>query len=223
MQWAPVSWAPNPLTVQEKVSYLDLMKALLDHGANANAQLQRKLWFRPTSHDQIWIGTAGSTAFWRAALATDVAAMKLLVAGGADPKIASNEGDTPLMVAAGVGWAANFTQNAPGSWMAAVQYCVDLGSDVNAKDLFNYTALHGAAYRGDNEVVKFLIANGAKLDVKSRGGYTVTDMANGPKLNAHLPIEHPDTVALLVSLGAPKPEAPAAGDPKPAKPTTPEK
>lgn len=221
MQWAPVSWAPNPITVQEKVSYLDLMKALLDRGANPNARLGKKLWFRPTSHDQIWIGTAGSTAFWRAALATDVAAMRLLVAGGADPKLASLEGDTPLMVAAGVGWAANFTQNAPGAWMAAVKYCLEVGGDVNAKDLFSYTAMHGAAYRGDNGLVQFLADKGAKLDVRSRAGYTATDMANGPKLNAHLPIEHPETVALLMKLGAPGPQAPAAGDPKPARVSAP--
>ena len=216
MQWAPVSWAPNPITVQEKVSYLDLMKALLDRGANPNARLTHKLWFRPTSHDQEWIGTAGSTAFWRAALSTDVAAMRLLVAHGADPQIASNEGDTPLMVAAGMGWSANFSQNAPGGWLEAVKYCLELGADVNARDLFHYTALHGAAYRGDNDVVRFLVEKGAKLDVKSSKGQTVTDMANGPKLNAHLPIEHPDTVALLVKLGAAPPEAPEAGAPKAA-------
>jgi ankyrin repeat protein len=217
MQWAPVSWVPNAITAQEKVGYLDLMKALLEKGANPNARLGRKLWFRPTSHDQIWIGTAGSTAFWRAALATDVAAMKLLVEHGADPKIATMEETTPLMVAAGVGWAANFTQNAPGSWMDAVRYCLELGLDVNAKDLFGYTAMHGAAYRGDNDMVKLLADRGAKMDGKSRAGYSVTDMANGPKLNAHLPIEHPETVALLVKLGAPGPQAPAAGDPKPAR------
>jgi uncharacterized protein len=221
MQWAPVSWVPNAITAQEKVGYLDLMKALLEHGANPNARLGRKLWFRPTSHDQIWIGTAGSTAFWRAALATDVAAMKLLVEHGADPKIATIEETTPLMVAAGVGWAANFTQNAPGSWMDAVRYCLELGLDVNAKDLFGYTAMHGAAYRGDNDVVKLLADRGAKMDGKSRAGYSVTDMANGPKLNAHLPIEHPETVALLMKLGAPGPQAPAAGDPKPARVSAP--
>ncbi len=81
MQYAPVSWAPNPLTVQEKVTHLELMNALLDHGADPNAKLTRKLWFRPTSHNQQWISTVGTTAFWRAAQATDVPAMKL--AGGA--------------------------------------------------------------------------------------------------------------------------------------------
>jgi ankyrin repeat protein len=88
---------------------------------------------------------------------------------------------------------------------------VDLGLDVNASDNYSYTALHGAAYRGDNEVVTFLVAKGAKLDVRSKKGQTVTDMANGPMVNAHLPMEHPDTIALLEKLGAPAPEVPVAG------------
>ena len=72
------------------------MKALLEHGANPDARLGKKLWFRPTAHDQMWVGTPGSTAFWRAAQATDVAAMRLLVKYGTNPRIASAEGDTAL-------------------------------------------------------------------------------------------------------------------------------
>ena len=80
------------------------MKALLAKKADVNARLLRKLWFRPTHHNELWIGSAGSTAFWRAAQATDIAAMKLLIARGADPKIATEDGDNALMVAAGLGW-----------------------------------------------------------------------------------------------------------------------
>jgi ankyrin repeat protein len=190
------------------------MKALLEHGANPNARLIKPLWFRPTSHNQEWVDKKGATALWRAAQSSDVAAMRLLKAGGADPNLATDEGVTPLMVAAGLGWGANATRNVPDSWLAAVQYCVELGADVNAKDAYSYTALHGAAYRGDNEVVKFLVQKGAELDVRSKRGQTVTDMANGPMVNAHLPMEHPDTIALLESLGAPAPEVPVAGAPK---------
>src|ERR1700716_2974327 len=133
-------------------------------------------------------------------MATDVAAMKVLLAGGADPTLASAEGVTPLMVAAGLGWGANASRTAPGGWATAVQYLLEIGADVNARDIYNYTALHGAAYRGDNEMVKFLVEKGARLDVRSKRGQTVTDMANGPLVNAHLPMEHPDTVALLQKL-----------------------
>jgi len=204
MQYAPVSWAPNPLTTQEKVSHLDLMQALLAHGANPNAKLTRKLWFRPTSHNQQWISTVGSTPFWRAAQGTDVPAMRALVAGGADPKVPSAAGTTPLMVAAGLGYAGNFSQNLPDSWLAAVKYCLELGLDINAVDNQGYTALHGAAYRGDNELVKFLVDKGAKLDARTKRGWSVTDMANAPSLRSSVPLAHPETIALLRSLGAPE-------------------
>jgi ankyrin repeat protein len=125
--------------------------------------------------------------------------MRLLVAHGADPNIASKAGDTPLMVAAGLGWALNFSRNAPDSWMAAVKYCLELGADVNAVDTKGYTALHGVAFRGDNALIKFLVDKGAKVDAKTGKGDTVADMANGPIPHS---IPHPDTVALLEKLGS---------------------
>jgi hypothetical protein len=87
----------------------------------------------------------------------------------------------------------------PDSWQAAVQYCLDLGIDVNAVDARGYTALHGVAFRGDNDLIKFLVAKGAKVDAKTKAGDTVADMANGPIAHS---IPHPETVDLLVSLGS---------------------
>ena len=214
-EYAQVGWAPNPITAQEKTGYLDLLKILLAYHANPNAQLTKALWFRPTSHQEEWVDKKGATPFWRAAMATDVDAMRILIKGGADPKLASGEGVTPLMVAAGLGWAANASRTVPDGWLPVVKYLVgELDADVNAHDIYNYTALHGAAYRGDNEVVNYLVSKGAKLDIRSKKGQTVTDMANGPMVNAHLPIEHPDTIALLEKLGAPRPEVPEAAAPK---------
>ncbi len=213
-EYAQVGWGANPITTQEKINYLDLTKALLAHGADPNAKLLKALWFRPTSHNEEWVDKKGATPFWRAAQATDVAAMQILIKGGADPNIATTEGVTPLMAAAGLGWGANSSRTVPNGWLPAVKYCLELGADVNAHDIYNYTALHGAAYRGDNELVKFLVEKGAKLDVRSKRGQTVTDMANGPMVNAHLPMEHPDTIALLEKLGAPPPEVPIAAAPK---------
>lgn len=214
-QYAPLSWAPVAVTTYETVTHLDMLKALLDRGANPNAKLTRKLWYRPTSHDRNWVRPEGSTAFWRAAAAVDVPAMKLLVQHGADPKIASDEGDTPLIIAAGIGWVpGNFTQTwaEPGAFMSALKYCMELGLDLNARDKNDFTALHGAAWRGDNEMVKFLVEKGARMDIKSKKGWYVTDMANGVEASNGLPLDHPDTVALLVKLGAPAPVAPRAGD-----------
>jgi len=168
--------------MQEKVTHLELMKALLDRGANPNARLTRKLWYRPTDHDQAWTGTVGTTPFWRAAASNDLAAMKMLVAAGADPLIPSNEDVTPMMAAAGIGWSAGTTKNVPGSWLPAIEYCLQFGGDVNDADVFGYTPLHGAAYRGDNEVVKFLVAKGAKVNVTSStagGEYLQTSTTAG--------------------------------------------
>jgi ankyrin repeat protein len=94
---------------------------------------------------------------------------------------------------------ANHSNNLPSGWLAAIQYCVELGADVNAADSRGYTALHGAAYIGDNDAVKFLVSKGAKVDVKSKAGDTVADMANGP---TRFGLPHPETAALLESLGS---------------------
>lgn len=200
VQWAPHAWFPQPTTEQQKVKYLDLMKALLDRGADVNAPVGEKLWFRSFTNDYMWVDPAGATAFWRAAQSSDIAAMRLLIAYKADPKIATKSGDTPLMAAAGIGWAANWSVNAPYPLLEAVKYCVELGNDVNAADNRGYTALHGAAYLGNNDMVNFLVAKGAKVAAKSKSGDTVADMANGPTRFGQ---PHPETVALLEKLGSP--------------------
>ncbi len=200
MRHAPISWAPNPPTDQEEVDSLDLLRNLLAAGADPNARLLRKLWFSPTSHDRGWVDFAGSTPFWRAAHSTDVEAMRILVEAGADPNVATNAGATPLMVAAGVGWVGNFTQNAPGSFMEAVRYCLELGNDINAADNRGYTALHGAAGRGDAEMARYLVEQGARVDALTRDGNSPADMAFGP---SRFFIPKPETADLLVALGSP--------------------
>jgi ankyrin repeat protein len=211
-QFAPTSWSPTRLTEQENVTYLALMEVLLEKGADPNARLGKKLWFRPSDHDDVWVGTAGTTAFWRAAFANDVDAMRLLVRRGADPNLASSEANTPMMAAAGLGWTANLTKNVPGSRIPAVKLCKELGAELNATDVFKYTALHGAAYRGDNELVKFLVEQGARLDVRTIFGTSVTDMANGFVAYSSLPRTHPETVQLLLKLGAPTPSPDRLGE-----------
>jgi uncharacterized protein len=200
VQWAPHAWFPQPATDQEKTSYLELMKDLLERGANVNAQVGEKIWFRSYTNDYTWVDPAGATSFWRAAQSSDIAAMHLLIDHGADAKLATKSGDTPLMAAAGIGWAANWTVNAPYNFTDAVRYCVELGNDVNAVDNRGYTALHGAAYLGKNDMVEYLVQKGAKVDAKSKAGDTPADMANGPTRFGQ---PHLETVVLLEKLGSP--------------------
>ena len=210
-RWAPVAWTPTPATsssgiTQKQTSYLELMKLLLDRGADPNAKINKTLWFDPPHHNDSWAKAAGTTAFWRAAQATDVAAMKLLAAHGADTRAVSAENDTPLAAAAGVGWNGNYSTNAPDSFLAAVRYLVEeIGTDVNTVDTAGYTAIMGAAYRGDDEMIRYLVSKGARLDLKTKRGWSVSDMANGPYLRSSFPVPHPDTVALLQKLGGPAP------------------
>ncbi|HUQ89089.1 MAG TPA: ankyrin repeat domain-containing protein [Vicinamibacterales bacterium] len=90
--WQPRTRFPQPQEMElQKATYLDVMQALLDKGADVNHRIASHPWYL------VYTGcgnrncgladTAGSTAFWRAAYGTDLMAMKLLVAYGADPDI----------------------------------------------------------------------------------------------------------------------------------------
>lgn len=232
-QWAPKADYPQPRAYeQQRVTYLELMTRLLDQGADPNARLKKKVWYSHYNHDLSGVDESGATPFWRAAYASDVDAMRLLVAKGADPHIPTVKGAgrppvadvtrevkdvsplppvptggpavTPLQAAAGAGYgegsAGNSHRFAPGGMLQAVQYLVgELHVDVNTRDHEGNTALHHAAARGDNEMIRYLLANGADVLAVNREGKTTVDMANGPVQRIQ---PFPETIALLESLGA---------------------
>ncbi len=89
-RWAPKSQYPNPKGYQQQTtSYLQLMQALLDKGADPNARIQKKVWYQAFNSDFAGVDEIGATPFWRAAYASDVEAMRLLVTHGADPHIST--------------------------------------------------------------------------------------------------------------------------------------
>jgi ankyrin repeat protein len=140
-QWAPKANYPQPRAyLQQKLTYLELMTALLDKGADPNIRVNRKVWYSGYNSDLSGIDEIGATPFWRAAYASDVDAMKLLVARGADPTIPTMKpagrrqftdgareapkdvsglppvpvggpSITPLQAATGVGYAEGFAAN----------------------------------------------------------------------------------------------------------------
>jgi ankyrin repeat protein len=110
----------------------------------------------------------------------------------------------PLLAASGAGYGEGFAGNAhrfaPTGMLAAVKYLVEeIGTNPNVRDADGNTALHHAASRGDNEMIKYLVSKGADVTLVNRGGQTTVDMANGPVQRVQ---PFPETIKLLESLGA---------------------
>ena len=171
---------PGPITAGT-VDSIDVIDKLIAKGVDVNARMTKN-GIRDGQRNRL--NRLGATAFFLAAKITDVEAMKLLVAAGADANIPSAEHTTPLMVAAGLDiWNPGEDGGSlPGQEeevLEAVRMCVELGNDVNAVNDLHETALHGAAFRGANIVVEYLVEQGAKLDARDQNGWIPWAVAYG--------------------------------------------
>lgn len=155
-RWGPKAAYPQPQAfLQQETGYLELMEALMEAGADVNHRTGRHIWYTSFNFDMLGVNFSGATAFWRAAYATDLDAMHLLVSWGADPSIPTRKvparrfgrggnqedqsglppvptggpGVYPIHAASGVGYGEGFAANqhahAPDSWVAAVRYLVE--------------------------------------------------------------------------------------------------
>ena len=229
-----------------KLDALDLAKALLDHGANPNVRIT---WKENTfgkeggtakNPPNIQLGRhllsyVGATPFYVAAKNGDAPYMRLLAEHGADAKLPSKAGITPLMVASGLDyWEGEspgpFTGLTEAERLDAVKLALALGNDVNAQaDFGNYpmkgetsytllyyplniddlldlgvgdprwsgsTALIGAVVSGQPTIVQFLIDHGARVDAKTKLGWTPLLVAEGVFF-ANAKKEFPPAAAIL--------------------------
>ena len=179
----------------------ELVKALLVRGANPNARIQKDFdpyihrfaRNRPIDLPQAWL--AGATPFLLAAASGDHGMMRLLLEGKADPNVATAQGLTPVMVAAGMG-ADRVTGGTAGlaaaviegknlppeeekKYLEALQLAVERGGDVNAHGPGGRTALHGAVLWGELQMIQYLVEKGADLEARDMYGQSALSIALG--------------------------------------------
>ena len=199
---------------------LELVKALLAHGANPNAQLVKGTPVRRNSEDfELPATLIGATPYLLAAKFLEPDIMRTLSVAGADPQRPMKTGETPLMAAAGVGAGAQLDRRGlsvlDGGKIEDEQLVVDTvaaviadGGDVNAVNQAGDTALHGAATLGFNRVIELLVEHGAQPNVRNKRGQTPLALVAARKTDVTRASDRPRgsgqqaTAELLRKLGA---------------------
>ncbi len=204
----PNSNRPAPEVIEYAHTALDVMRMLLERGADPNIRLERQAPYRAKldrGNDTV-LGT-GTTPLMRAAKAGDIPAMRLLLEFGADPTFATNRGVDALMLAAGVGTTEQDTTGrykTEAEAIEAIDILLGLGLDINAADSRGRTPLHGAAMQGYDVVIAALAARGADLNAADNNGFTPLDtalgLAGGFGFSGREGVVREDTAALLRSL-----------------------
>jgi ankyrin repeat protein len=189
----------------DRAPFLDLIQVLLERGADPNVRTKevppiRREFLRITG-SLAWVDFTGQTPFLTASLAGDLTVMKLLLKHNADPNIPTFAGTTALMAAAGVNWVVDQTYDeGQPALLDAVKLCVELGMDINAVNSMGLTALHGAANRGSDDIIRYLVQQGAKIDAKDAEGRTPLTWAEGVFLATHPARPKPASIELLKQL-----------------------
>jgi ankyrin repeat protein len=230
--WTPLYLATDNRNIESgdypvpkaDMDHLEFITLLLDRGANVNARIcgtqstpENCVGDSTETRNNFtmqWLYEDGATPFLRAAQSGDVALMKLLLARGADPKIATSAGVTALAVASGIGWVEGITfEWSPEQNLEAIKMLLDLGIDPNIANNEGRAALHGAAHKGRNAAVELLVERGADLEAHDYGS---RDTVNGAmkgwtwiplhyaqglaRVGVQSPIAHPETEALIKKL-----------------------
>jgi ankyrin repeat protein len=180
---------------------LDLIKELLEKGANPNARSNTAPVRGFMQLTGSWVNFDGQTPIVRAALAGDITVVRLLLEHGADPNLKTDQGSTAFMAAAGVNWVIGETfSRSEAEYLETAKLLLEKGADVNAVNQQGFRAIHGAANRGFDAMIRFLVEKGAQLDVKDSQNRTPMTFAEGVFLALQPPSRKPATIALLQEL-----------------------
>ncbi|MGV3591187.1 MAG: ankyrin repeat domain-containing protein [Gammaproteobacteria bacterium] len=201
---------PNPVIDMDGM--YGVIETLIAKGADINARLQADTEVH-NSIRSTWLDEAGATPFLRASLCADLAVMKLLLAHGADPLIATTDGTTALMALSGVGYTKGFMHDVGTieESMEAMQILIDSGIDLEAQNDDKVRALHGAAHKNFVQGIQMLVDHGADLTAHSNRagqfqgagalkGNTVLDWADGFQTGMESAIYNAEAVELLEKL-----------------------
>jgi len=213
--------------VLDETQPTDLIRILLDKGANPNLQLKLFPPYRATGADRglDTMLTIGTTPLLRAAKAQDAPAIKLLLEHGANVDLGNSQGWTPTLVASGMGSVDAdtrgnyYTPDIQDRAIASLDLLLAHGGQVNGRaGRFQQVPLHGAAFWGWNKVVEYLLTKGADINLADSRGYTAVDYAmgraGGNSRGGQRIDVHKETADLLMAKGG------AAGKPiqQPARP-----
>jgi uncharacterized protein len=195
-------WTAMPnRTTDDPLPSVEVVKAIIDHGAKLDVPLTRPLTVRSgMDFGDTTLGD-GATPMMRAARAGDHEVIRLLLAKGANPTLTTKGGSNALMFAAGIGYRDKNTRGSESDALETVKVMMAAGLDLTQTNAIGENALHGAALRGADTIVQFLIDQGMDVNATSKQGYTPLDVAMGKTIVQQLPVPQESTVALLKKLG----------------------
>jgi ankyrin repeat protein len=201
-------------SLPNKLTALDLVKLLLEKGADPNKPFVGQIHNVSLCCD----AEQNSSPFFRAAVASDVEVLKLMIqhgaklewspteikknnkdsdaaAGGGGRGANANVGKTPAMMAMVGGRGASFAAGPgferliappfrePGSRDSgeALKVLLQAGADPNAKSTDGATLLHQAVAAHRMDMIRDLVAAGAKLDAVNKDNLTPLQLAEKPE------------------------------------------